>query len=714
MKLTLPTILILTVLTQPLFGQNALGDFHAPKLIREALINTMIEQPDGKILIGGDVNYFNDAPIGSIVRVQANGELDNTFSFTFDEEGCYAADMALRTSGDVFVLMRQLNRFSTVQRDKSWIVKLGANGSVVQKISTLPYARTMAMQGDGKIVVGAGQPRPLARYNADLSEDNAFNTAVTLDGWIDDIEISGNKIYLLGGFQHVNGVAKATVVRLDADGSVDTAFDLGGSKITQAQDFTVLPDGKLIFGGFARYTFPDATIKAPLFRINADGSLDDTFQLPPLEPFNSYFYGPVVASAVGYYVQFRVPAGDANIIRIKSDATVDKTFNPVPLDNRSEYDPYMIASATGLIVANVQTSISKYNIFRTSSTGDLVEAFAPPIARVGAIHHSDYANGKILIGGDFIKIDGHDTYRVARLNPDGTVDNTFTVPEHHGIAAQVKILGDNNVLIKTERGFFKFDAQGDTYPGFSWTSGAGNLYYVEKFKVLPNGMIMAVDANTLARLHADGSVDESFSIHRMGDMGSTAVAFDMQGDNAIYGTLFDGVQGMPANNLARITPQGEADPTFNVGGGPQFVVENPSQAPWPSINMIKVLDNGEVLAGGIFNRFDGKVIAHSLVKLSRDGTLIEAFNTNHSAQDLWGECCPTMHKSNRQEPNSTSLPRRCYTPWLPTGRSIPTLPLPSPWILPQASSLFPMPKSLPVYPSSPPDYSSCPTAPAYP
>jgi uncharacterized delta-60 repeat protein len=638
MRLSLLAIVGLTLLSSTLAGQNALGDFHAPVSVRGALVNAMIEQPDGKILIGGDISRFGNTPAGNIIRVDANGNLDNTFSFEFEEEGCYAADMALAASGDLVVLMRQLNRFSTVPRDKSWVVRLHADGSVEKTIATLPYATVLALQEDGKILVGAFQPRPLARYNQDLTEDAAFNAIVTLDGGLSDIKITTNKIYLVGGFKTVNGVAKSSLVGLNLDGSIDISFDLGASKVTQIDKLTILPDGKLIFGGFAIYNFPDGTTLAPPFRLNTDGSLDDAFK--PTFPHGTFVYNQGVASAEGYYTQTRTPAVSAEIIRIKYNGDIDETFNPISLDDRDEFDPCMIPSGTGLVLANAQNPVNKYNISRVTSSGDFDETFAPPLAREGSILHSDYVDGKILVGGDFISIDGHDTNCVARLNQDGTVDGTFSVSEHHGTVAQVKLLADKSVLIKAEQRLLKLDPQGNNATGFHWESGAGNLYYIEKFKVLANGMIMAVDGNTLARLYADGSVDESFSINRMGDMGSTAVDFDMQGDNIIYGTLFEGVQGLPAHNLARLTPAGTADPTFNAGGGPQAVRDGAFQTDWPGVSIVKGLDNGEILVGGMFNRFDGKEAYHSLAKLSRDGAFNETFNANLASEKLWGISLP--------------------------------------------------------------------------
>src|SRR5438309_1203319 len=84
--------------------------------------------------------------------------------------------------------------------------------------------------------------------------------------------------------------------------------------------------------------------------------------------------------------------------------------------------------ADGKILAGGQfTSIggqTRNRIARLNPDGTLDTAFDPNAnAPVNAI--AVQADGKILVGGDFTNIGGQTRNRIARLNSDGTLDTTF-------------------------------------------------------------------------------------------------------------------------------------------------------------------------------------------------------------------------------------------------------------------------------------------------
>jgi hypothetical protein len=107
---------------------------------------------------------------------------------------------------------------------------------------------------------------------------------------------------------------------------------------------------------------------------------------------------------------------------------------------------------------------------------------------------------------------------------------------------------------------------------------------------------------------------------------SSALDFDMQGDNLVYGGWFNEVLGQEQNYLTRITPQATVDNTFDIGAG-----LGPTSNDYRFVEMVKVLDNGEILAAGNFSEFDGHTVPHHLVKLSLNGALDETFNTNQAS-----------------------------------------------------------------------------------
>jgi uncharacterized delta-60 repeat protein len=187
------------------------------------------------------------------------------------------------------------------------------------------FMRAMAVQPDGKIVL-AGSCKVttslfhgcVARVNADgIGVDAEFDGPSTTPGngrflmplgsgssSIRAVAIqSDGKIVLAGGCFTGGVTADICVVRLNAaDGSYDTSFG-GGAPLsipgvvtvalsaTQDDEATKLlqqPDGKLLLGGECKNSF--AQIKICLVRLNADGSLDDSFDGPFATPGNGKTY----------------------------------------------------------------------------------------------------------------------------------------------------------------------------------------------------------------------------------------------------------------------------------------------------------------------------------------------------------------------------------------------------------------------------------------
>jgi hypothetical protein len=253
----------------------------------------------------------------------------------------------------------------------------------------------------------------------------------------------------------------------------------------------------------------------------------------------------------------------------------------------------------------------------------VVDTFNPEIASIGTITAGDYLDGQLLAGGDFIRIDWHETYGVARMTDNGFVDETFSVKEDHGPVMQLKVMDDNSVLITTGE-LFKVDEHGDLRNDFNWSPHVIYLSQITKFIPLDDGKIIAGSYGTVERVNADGSHDDSFELPPFNR--STAFDFDMQGDKLIIGGLFEEVQGQQANSLIRVTSQAAVDNSFDDGDG-----VGPISNEFRFIQLVKVLDNNEILVAGAFTEFDGHPTPHGLVKLSANGAFDETFNTNQAS-----------------------------------------------------------------------------------
>lgn len=154
------------------------------------------------------------------------------------------------------------------------------------------YARALAIQADGKIVIcgeantGGGDDFALARYNADGSLDTGFGTggkvttafAGSLD-WARAIAIQPDgRIVVAGHSGSGNSSDDFALARYLTDGSLDTSFSSDG-KVTvnmgvgdNGLAIALQSDGKIVVAGSA-----NTGGTAAIARFNTDGSLDNSF-----------------------------------------------------------------------------------------------------------------------------------------------------------------------------------------------------------------------------------------------------------------------------------------------------------------------------------------------------------------------------------------------------------------------------------------------------
>ncbi|MEQ2005722.1 MAG: Calx-beta domain-containing protein, partial [Limisphaerales bacterium] len=127
----------------------------------------------------------------------------------------------------------------------------------------------------------------LVRLNAGIP-DRTFNQGAGADATINALAFNAAGQMVVGGqFTNVSGLARARVARFNLDGTLDTAFTpaaLSGGTAVNAVAVDLNTNaflggniGKVVVGGTFAFTNANLTLRSRIARLNADGTLDNSF-----------------------------------------------------------------------------------------------------------------------------------------------------------------------------------------------------------------------------------------------------------------------------------------------------------------------------------------------------------------------------------------------------------------------------------------------------
>lgn len=409
-------------------------------------------QKDGKILIGGFFTEFNGITKNNIARLNPDGSIDKTFN-TGTAANAFISTITAQNNGKIIV-GGFFSSFNGVA--KNHITTLNPDGSVVIPFNIGTGANSSlktTLQSDGKILIFGsftsynGLYRShIARLNPDGSIDKTFDPGVGTG--INEViaataqQVDG-KIIIAGDFTSFNGTPVHYITRLNANGSLDPTFHSTGTY--KIHTVTIQPDGKILIGG--NFSSFNSIPCSGIVRINADGSFDSTFTVEAGFGFQRVIQSIVIQNdnkilIGGTFTSYNGVSRNS-ILRLNTDGSVDQTFNPGTGVTIPNWDPFdalvykMVLQKDGKIIVsgvfNYYNGVPRNCIARVNPNGSLDETFNPGTgANYSLYTPTIYAtaiqnDGKIIIGGSFTSFNGIDRNHFARLNDDGSLDTTFHV-----------------------------------------------------------------------------------------------------------------------------------------------------------------------------------------------------------------------------------------------------------------------------------------------
>jgi uncharacterized delta-60 repeat protein len=593
-------------------------------------------QTDGRILMAGVFTNYDGTPINRVARLTTDGYLDPTFQ-PGTGAGNTVQAVAVQPDGKIIIA----GDFTSYNENLvGRVARLNADGTFdaafvsTQSSGASDTVQTITLQPDGKIIIAGAfnfwNSNPchhIARLNADGSFDTTFDTSVGADSyvWSTQVQTDG-KVIVAGNFGSYNGVTRNRIARLlpaagnvsfvssnysvgegagnalitanrtggadtrvvakvsltdittsPADyafspGLLDKSFDAHGTFGNGANTIygiALQPDGKVLVGGY--YFNYGGTNRNGIARLNADGSFDGTFD-PGFGTANDPNRGGI-ADVLTVAVQ---PDGK---ILVAGDFTL---FNQIP---RS-------------FVARLNTNGSLDTTFDAAGTA------SEPVRAM-----SLQPDGKVIIAGDYITVNGNRTF-IARLNTNGTVDATFqpgatVYPSIDATCVQadgkVLIGGDFYHYLGTDniQFFARLNSDGTLDEAFD-SSGASHEIN-SAIAVQPDGKILVGSLSaTLKRFNADGSIDPGFDTGTGPDGGITALALQPDGKIIIVGD-FTTFNDIACIHVARINIDGSLDTSFNPGKSTE------TSYTYLGPYSVALQPDGEIFIGGAFTNYNGVI-----------------------------------------------------------------------------------------------------------
>lgn len=302
-------------------------------------ILSMVKQPDGKMLIGGLFTTYNSTTVNNIVRINADGSLDNTFSSGGTGANSLVYVLALQPNGKIFAT-GFFDSYNGVPRNK--IVRINSDGTLDADFDPGTgldvAAHSFLTLSNGKVIIAGlftkyngTDVNYIARVEDNGSLDNTFNYGgVGANGPIYKVlRLEDDRMIIVGGFTAYNGTSVNGIARINANGTLDNTFNPGSGVDNSINTVIALPNDQfLIAGNFTSY---NGTSANNIARINFNGDLDVNFNVGGAGA-NGVIYTlverPNGKLLVGGQFSNYNSQSSPGIVSINANGTLDASFNP--------------------------------------------------------------------------------------------------------------------------------------------------------------------------------------------------------------------------------------------------------------------------------------------------------------------------------------------------------------------------------------------------
>lgn len=538
-------------------------------------------QPDGKILVAGTFTQYNGSPAAGLVRLNASGTVDPTFSVGTGLVPNMAFASALAVQPDGKILLG--GEFQTFNGQPApGLVRLNTDGSVDASFTSalLPssYVEGMVLQPDGKLLLngfldlpgGTAQSVGLARLLPDGTLDTGFVTSLFATGEISNSSSNpamvlqpDGKILVSGYF---TGAVGNRVARLNSNGTTDVTFQVGAGPNLAPTALGLQANGTvLVGGGFGAFN----DVEQPLVRLSATGVLETAFA-PRLQIVGS-------ASALALQPDGKVLLGGDfteingqavhRLVRLQPGGALDTGFAaavgvlPSPVTS-------LALQPNGKVVVGTSESVLRYEASGSPDASFTPFVSGPGYSVAGITALALQADGRVLVSGNMNGTANSTSFTgLVRLTTTGAVDASFVRAINDPVLGT--LAASDAVLVQPD----------------------GRIVMAGRFRTAAQTTIFRV-----TRYETSGARDATFNSSLTYSLATTTslgrvFALAQQADGQlVVGGSFNQVDGVPRYNLARLTTTGNLDAGF---ASPVTMSG--------TVRALAIQPNGRVLLGGNFS-----------------------------------------------------------------------------------------------------------------
>ena len=441
-------------------------------------------QSDGRIVVGGFFLNSLNVERGVVVRVNADGTLDNSFSgdgmqiVDFGGGDFYIGDLTFQNDGKIlitgFATLLGYREFyvARINVDGSPDHNFSGDGLATPNTGANPpiapgIATSIAVLPDSRIMLAGSylnmRAFAVARYNSDGNLDLTLDG----DGVLADHKASGvsthnavavqadGKIVTAGTSGATGGnEAHFTVARYNINGSLDPSFSEDGKLVvffplspSEGYALAIQPDGKIIVAGSS---YNGTNTDFAVIKLNVDGSYDNSFSgdgqvTTDIRGYNDAASAVIIQPdgkiVVGGYSNIFTSDDDFALVRYNADGSLDNSFSgdgKLTTDfgsNRDRGNALLIQPDGKIVqigVAGFTATIDNSNIAvaRFNSDGSMDLSFDTDGKLTTDINGgSEIAHAAILQPDGRIVVSaasGRGNFGFVRYNIDGSLDNTFS------------------------------------------------------------------------------------------------------------------------------------------------------------------------------------------------------------------------------------------------------------------------------------------------